>query len=139
MYHNLNALVAGGPAAVGYDPMFQRMNEQSLGNVQRLEAASGRSGSGNEMAALRDTGFNNQMDFFNQQYNRLATLSGANSGRTAPMQGMSSSEAYSNKMNTLSAQGSGFGMLLSGLQNIFGTSNNPQPSAQAVANFATGG
>lgn len=116
----LNALQAGGPASVGSDPMFQKMNEQSLGNVQRLEASRGQSGSGQEMTALRDTGFNNQMDYFNNQYSRLAGLSGESSGRTSPIQGQSPGAAYDQKMNTMSSQLGSFGQALGGLSSIFG-------------------
>jgi hypothetical protein len=116
----LNQLMQGGPAGVSNDPMFQKMNQQSMDQVQRREQASGQGGSGQEMMALQNQGFGNQMDYFNQQYSRLSDLSGASRGGGQAAMGQSPGAAYEQRMGQYANQGSGFGMMMGGLTDIFG-------------------
>lgn len=116
----LNSLMQGGYAGLVNDPMYKGLQDQGTDAVQRAMSARGMGGSGNEMSAILKSNMGIGMDYFNQQYNRLSELSGARSGRTAPMQGMDPSLAYAmgndeyaNKMGSL---GQGFGALSS----IFG-------------------
>jgi hypothetical protein len=112
----LNELMKGGPAGVAQDPMFQKMNEQSLTNVQRREQASGQGGSGQEMLALQNQGFGNQMDYFNQQYSRLADLSGASRGGGQAAMGQSPGAAFGQSRQGSQDIAASFG----GLSSIFG-------------------
>ena len=112
----LNTLMQGGPAGVANDPMFQQLNQQNLNQVQRMEHASGGGGSGAEMLALKNQSFGNQMDYFNQSYNRLASLSGASRGGGQAALGMSPEMALNSQANY---QGS-MGQLGGALTQIFG-------------------
>src|ERR1035437_9845392 len=79
----LNQLMQGGVAGVANDPGFQAMNQQSMQDVQRMQAASGSANGGGATSQLLSQDFNNQQSYFNQQYNRLTQLSGANTNVTA--------------------------------------------------------
>jgi hypothetical protein len=119
----LNELMRGGYQGVANDPMFQQLQQQSMTDVQRGMSARGQGGSGQEMLALRDSSQKNMMGYFNQQYDRLASLSGANAGRTAAFQGQGGQAAYSQRMGDMASQGAGFGSVMSGLGALFGNGN----------------
>lgn len=134
----LNALMAGGPSGVVNDPMFQKQNQQSMMDMQRHLASTGQGASGNEMLSLNDQSFNNQNTFFNQQYDRLASLSGASRGGGSAALGMSPQLAGNfARQSTLDTAG-GFGQLLSGLSGIFGTPQGTQVTPQNMNGFQTG-
>ena len=78
--------MAGGFAGFANDPMYQWLRDQGTQSVTRQMAATGRSGSGAEMIALQQQGFGLAQDYFNDQYKRLAELSGASSNRMQRMQ-----------------------------------------------------
>jgi hypothetical protein len=124
----LNNLMAGGYQGISNDPMFQWQQQQGQQQVQRGLAAHGMGASGAEQVALQQQGFGNASSFFNDQFNRLSGLSGANSGRTAPMQGMSPQVA-GQFANLAQGNTAGFaGQLMTGLSGIFGTPNSNNPN-----------
>lgn len=116
----LNELMQGGYAGVAGDPMFRQLNEQSMSDTQRAMSAKGYNMSGNELIGLRDTSAKNQMSFFNDQYNRLAELSGASRGGGAPAMGQSASSIYQQGQESLQSNLNTFGGFMQGLDNIFG-------------------
>lgn len=122
----LNQLMQGGPASMAQDPMYQWLMSQGQQAVERQHSAAGTSQSGAEKSALLAGQFGTANSYFTQQYNRLADLSGAHSGRTAPMQGMSGSDAYNMSLGGTEALGG----IIRGAGGIFGhgstgSSNGP--------------
>jgi hypothetical protein len=124
----LNELMRGGYQGVVNDPMFQQLQSQSMIDVQRGMSARGQGGSGQEMLALRDSSQKNMMGYFDKQYARLASLSGADAGRTNAFQGQGGQAAYAQKMGDMSAMGAGFGSVMSGLGALFGNPKTGQDS-----------
>ena len=130
----LNELMLGGYQGVASDPMFQQLQAQSMTDVQRGMSARGQGGSGQEMLALRDSSQKNMMGYFNQQYDRLASLSGANAGRTNAYQGQGGQAAYAQKMGDMSAMGASFGSVMSGLWALFGKGSGTSSGTPNVQN-----
>ena len=113
----LNQLMQGGPASMAQDPMYQWMQEQGQQAVERQASATGTVQSGAEKSALMKQQFGTANSYFQQQYARLADLSGANSGRTAPMQGPSGSDMYNMSLgNTAATSG-----LIRGVAGLYGS------------------
>jgi hypothetical protein len=120
----LNQLMQGGVAGVANDPGFQAMNQQSMQDVQRMQAASGAANGGGATSQLLSQDFNNQQSYFNQQYNRLTQLSGAGTNVSAAT-GQSPSAAATQANQTNTNLGAGFGSVVTGLGSLFGNTNAP--------------
>jgi len=112
----LNQLMQGGPASMAQDPMYQWMQGQGQQAVERQASAAGTGQSGAEKSALMQQQFGTANSYFQQQYQRLSDLSGASSGRTAPMQGMSGSDAYNMSLGGTAATSG----LIRGVAGMFG-------------------
>lgn len=124
----LNRLAQGGPSSVASDPMYQQMNAKSMEDMSRGLAASGQGGSGQAMLALQQNSQGNMMNYWQQMMGQYGQLSGASSGRTSPMQGQSPGDAFSQSQQTMANYGGSFGLLMNGVQGIFGNTNNTQAS-----------
>jgi hypothetical protein len=116
----LNELAMGGPSSIANDPTYQAMNDKSNIDMNRQLEASGQGGSGQAMLALNQNSQGNQMAYWQQMMSTYAGLSGANSGRTAPMQGESPGLAGQMAGQTASNRMGSFGMFAEGLSSIFG-------------------
>lgn len=116
----LNELMQGGYAGVAQDPMFQQLNNQSMSDTQRAMSAKGYNMSGNEMNALRDNSAKNQMNFFDDQYRRLAELSGASRGGGSVAKGQDPNSIYQQGQDSTQTNLNTFGGFMQGLDNIFG-------------------
>lgn len=116
----LNDLMRGGYQGAQQDPMFQWMMKQGQNQMQRGSSASGQGGSGAEMAALQQQGFGLANDFFQQQYDRLSSLSGASRGGGSAAIGQSPQAGYNQTIGSYQNMGAGIGMGLQGLGSLFG-------------------
>ena len=130
----LNELMQGGYAGVAGDPMFKQLNEQSLSDTQRAMSAKGYNMSGNEMIGLRETSAKNQMSFFDDQYRRLAELSGASRGGGQAAMGQSAQNIYQQGQDSLQSNLNTFSGFMQGLDNIFGDTSNPNMTASNMWN-----
>ena len=110
-------------------PLYQAMNDKSNIDMNRQLEASGQGGSGQAMLALQQNSQGNQMAYWQQMMSTYAGLSGANSGRTAPMQGESPTLAGNMANQTASNYGSSFGLFAGGLQSIFGSGSGTDATA----------
>lgn len=124
----LNDLMHGGYANIQNDPMYQWMQRQGQEQLQRGMSAHGGLGSGAEQLALQQQGFGLANDFFNQQYSRLADLSGATRGGGQAAIGMSPSAMYQMQMNAAQNKASAFGLGLQGMAQIFGQGAGTTPT-----------
>jgi hypothetical protein len=122
----LNQLMQGGVAGVGNDPGFQAMEKQSMGDVQRMQAASGAANGGGATSQMLSQNMADQQSYFNQQYNRLTQLSGANTN-ISPAMGQAPGAAATQANQTNMNMGAGFGSVVTGLGSIFGNTN-PAPN-----------
>jgi hypothetical protein len=122
----LNELMKGGVAGVGNDPGFQAMEKQSMGDVQRMQAASGAANGGGATSQMLSQNMADQQSYFNQQYNRLTQLSGANTN-ISPAMGQAPGAAATQANQTNMNMGAGFGSVVTGLGSIFGNTN-PAPN-----------
>jgi hypothetical protein len=96
----------GGVQGITEDPNFKAMMAQGLQQSQRHASATGTAQSGQEQIALQAQGANMANSYFNQQYERLAQLSGAGSRSPGPSQGMGPEAIYDMSMgNTRSMAG----------------------------------
>lgn len=127
----LNELARGGPSSVSNDPMYQQLNAKSMEDMSRGLAASGQGGSGQAMLALQQNSQGNMMNYWQQMMGQYSSLSGASGGRTSPIQGQSPSAAFGQSQQTQANYGGSFGMLMSGIQGIFGSPGNNPNNAQA--------
>jgi hypothetical protein len=118
----LNQLMQGGVAGVGNDPGFQAMEKQSMGDVQRMQAASGAANGGGATSQMLSQNMADQQTYFNQQYNRLTQLSGAGTN-VSPATGQSPSAAATQANQTNMNMGAGFGSVVTGLGSLFGNTN----------------
>lgn len=135
----LNQLMQGGYGGLQSDPMFQWMQKQGQDQLQRGLSAKGQLGSGNEMLALQQQGYGLAQDFFNQQYNRLADLSGASRGGGQAVMGQSPGAAYQQQYGTTQNQMAALGMGLQGASQLFGRGAGTQaPAPQQQQIFSTG-
>ena len=122
----LNQLMQGGVAGVGNDPGFQAMEKQSMGDVQRMQAASGAANGGGATSQMLSQNMADQQSYFNQQYNRLTQLSGANTN-ISPAMGQAPGAAATQANQTNMNMGAGFGSVVTGLGSLFGNTN-PAPN-----------
>ena len=135
----LNNLMQGGYAGISNDPMFQWMQQQGLAQTQRGLAAHGMGSSGAEQVALQKQGFGNASTFFNDQYNRLASLSGASSGYRPNLTSMSPTLAGELANLQQSNKAGMFSQLATGLAGIFGQPSGTTPTQGVdMAGFQTG-
>jgi hypothetical protein len=116
----LNDLMQGGYAGIQNDPMYQWMLGQGQDQLQRGMSARGQLGSGNEMIALQKQGTGMAMDFFNQQYARLADLSGASRGGGQAVIGQNPANVYNMYSQYGQEKGAAFGGAMRGIGAIFG-------------------
>ena len=116
----LNDLMRGGYQGMQQDPMFQWMMSQGKDQAQRAGSASGRGGSGAEQIALQQQGFGLSQDFFNQQFSRLAELSGASRGGGQAAIGQSPTNVYNMGMGNAMNQGAALGLGMQSLGKLFG-------------------
>ena len=113
----LNSLMAGGINSIKDDPNFKSMMTQGLQQSQRHASATGTAQSGQEQIALQEQGSNMANSYFNQQYERLATLSGAKDRAAGPgTGGISPENAYDMSMGSTRAMGG----LLQGAAGLYG-------------------
>lgn len=119
----LNDFVQGGYQGASQDPMFQWMQQQGMENTQRGLSARGLGGSGQEMLALSKQGYGMAHDFYNEQYNRLADLSGASRGGGASTANlyMTGQNAFDQTVAGNKAAGQNFQSMLGSLDSIFGS------------------
>ena len=122
----LNKLMQGGVAGVGNDPGFQAMEKQSMGDVQRMQAASGAANGGGATSQMLSQNMADQQTYFNQQYNRLTQLSGAGTN-VSPAIGQAPGAAATQANQTNMNMGAGFGSVVTGLGSLFGNTN-PTPN-----------
>lgn len=134
----LNTLAMGGPSSVVNDPTYQAMNQASLTDVQRQKAATGKLGSGEEMKSLQQTSQGNMMSYWQNMMHTYSGLSGADSGRTAPMHGMDPGLAGEMAGRTSSNMGGAYGMFASGLSSIFGNPGNTGADSGGLTGLASG-
>jgi hypothetical protein len=80
----LNQLMQRGYAGLQNDPMFQQLQSLGLQGTQRAMAAQGMGLGTNDLLAINQNQTGTAMNYFNQQYGRLADLAGVNRGPTAP-------------------------------------------------------
>jgi hypothetical protein len=123
----LNQLMQGGVAGVGNDPGFQAMEKQSMGDVQRMQAASGAANGGGATSQMLSQNMADQQSYFNQQYNRLTQLSGANTN-ISPAMGQAPGAAATQANQTNMNMGAGFGSVVTGLGSLFGNTNHQYSS-----------
>lgn len=126
----LNTLMQGGVAGVANDPAFQAMNQNSLEGVDRMMASKGQGVGTNDLLALNQQNTLNQQSYFDSQYQRLASLSGASGGQSTVPQGMSPQTAGSIAMAPYQALGQGIGTLagIYGNRTSGGGTSTQQPS-----------
>ena len=89
----LNDLMRGGYAGLANDPMYKQLSGLGLEATQRAMASRGQGLGTNDILAINKNQTGTMMDYFNQQYLRLADLSGASRGGTQTVQGMSPTTA----------------------------------------------
>lgn len=125
----LQDLLRGGYAGIQNDPMFQWMQRQGLDQAQRAGSATGMGGSGAEQLALQQQGFGLANQFFNQQYQRLADLSGATRGGGQAAVGQSPGSLYNMYTDQGQSRTNAFAAGMGGLQGLFGAMGgaNRQP------------
>ena len=116
----LTQLMQGGLSGLQQDPMYRQLQTQGMDAVRRTMAASGKTGSGAEMSAILKQNMGLGMEYFNQQYTRLAQLSGASGGYTPHLSGMSPETAGRMQMMQNAEMGQGIGMLAYGASKLFG-------------------
>lgn len=134
----LNMLL-GDPTRVQALPGFQA--ELGLGKqtVERTLAARGQVGSGAEQIALQNLGMAQQGKYFNEEFNRLATLSGA--GQSPAAGGMAFNQAQQQQIQnqqqlagafgSIAGYGVGAGMQQGGwLNNLF--TSSPSTTSTSV-------
>ena len=115
----LNELAMGGPTSIANDPTFHAMNDKSMSDMTRQMEASGQAGSGQAMTSLQQNSQQNQMSYWQNMMQTYAGLSGASGGKTSPIQGQSSGEAFGQANATQANYGAGFGSIVSGLSAIY--------------------
>lgn len=116
----LNQLMQGGAAGVASDPLFQKQNQQSQTDMQRQFASQGMGVSGQEMNAMGQNSWQNQQNYFNQQYQKLASLSGASGGGGSAAIGQSPQNVYNQSLGTANQFGQAFGFGANALSSIYG-------------------
>ena len=114
----LNDLMRGGYAGLANDPMYKQLSAQGLEATQRAMAARGQGMGTNDILAINKNQTGTMMDYFNQQYSRLADLSGASRGGSQVVQGMSPQVAGSITMAPYQAGAQALG----GIASIYGHS-----------------
>lgn len=122
----LNALMQGGPQSLQNDPSLKWLQNQGQEAVQRQFSAKGQQSSGNEMLALMKQNYGTTMDYFNQQYARLADLSGASRGGSKTVEGMSPTTAGGIAMAPYQAAAEGLGGIASLYKNTPSTNTTTQ-------------
>jgi hypothetical protein len=85
----LNDLMKGGYAGLQNDPMYQQLQQQGMQGTDRAMAAKGQGVGTNDLMAINQNQTGTAMSYFDQQYQRLASLSGASGGQSVVPQGMS--------------------------------------------------
>lgn len=138
----LNALMRGGYAGIQEDPMYRFMAAQGLDMAQRGASATGTAQSGAEQIALQQQGQGLARSFFDEQYQRLASLSGAGSRVAGPSSQLTPGDAYEMSMGRTAAMG---GMLSAAGQifgkyggNIFGTGESGGGGGTGGTNMSAG-
>lgn len=116
----LNQLMKGGYAGLQNDPFYQQLQSMGMQGTQRAMASQGLGMSTADLLAINQNQTGTAMNYFNQQYARLADLSGATGGRTAPIQGMGAGTAYDISMGTARNRAAAFGGTMGTLGNIYG-------------------
>jgi hypothetical protein len=113
----LNDLMKGGYSGVKDDPMYKQLSAQGMEATQRAMASRGQGMGTNDILAINKNQTGTMMDYFNQQYSRLADLSGASRGGSRAVQGMDPTTAGSIAM----ANGQAAGQALGGIASIYGS------------------
>ena len=107
----LNQLMQGGYAGLANDPMYQQLQALGMQGTQRAMAAQGQGLGTNDILAINQNQTGTAMSYFDQQYQRLAQLSGASGGSSVVPQGMSPTTAGGIAMAPYQALGQGIGTL----------------------------
>lgn len=119
----LNQLMQGGYSGLQNDPQFKALQGIGEQGVQRTMAAQGQGLSTNDQLNINQADTGLAMSYFDQQYNRLSTLSGANQGAApAPTTGISPVQAGQMAMAPYQMMGQAFGGIAAGLKGIYGNS-----------------
>lgn len=126
--NQLNTMLQGGVQGMQNDPNLQFLQNQQQQAVQRQFSAAGQQTSSNEMQALMAGNYKTNMDYFNQQYNRLATLANANGGGGAVPSGMTPGQAFQGANSTAMNYMGSAGLIGSGIQRLFGSGGNDNPN-----------
>lgn len=112
----LNDLMRGGVSGIMEDPNFKARMAAGLQMSQRQASATGMGQSGNMQLALQRQGSQMAGDYFTEQYNRLAQLSGAARGGGSAPTGMSAGDVYQMGMGQTAATAG----LIRGAAGLFG-------------------
>lgn len=116
----LDALMKGGPSSMMNDPMFKWMQQQGTDAVQRQHSAEGTLQSTAETRDLSSAAMGQANSYYQQQVDRLSTLSGATRGFShAPTSGIDPSGAYNMSMGT-TASTAGLFQAGMGIAGIYG-------------------
>lgn len=144
----LNALMANPEQAVEASPGYQAQMNAALQATQRTGASQGLTGSGTEAAAIANTGASIEQSTYNNLFNQLSSLSGANLNPSQLF-----SEQMSQQQTSQNASGGifsglgslvgglfggssgGSGGLFSGLSNLFGSSGGPAAADSGSINL----
>jgi len=112
----LNDLMRGGMSGISNDPMYKQLEAQGMEATQRAMAARGQGIGTNDILALNKSSTSTMMDYFNQQYTRLADLSGASRGGSKTVEGMDSKTAGQMAYAPYQAVGEGIGAIYGAYQ-----------------------
>ena len=127
----LNNLMTGGSSAIASDPSYQFQLQQGMDTTNRGLAQSGQTGSGAQVAQLAQYGQGMASTEYANQFNRLASLSGASINGT----GAAANIAQQNQQQ----QNTGFGQignaLAGGVGNMF---SGPSLAQQGAQDFVAG-
>ena len=107
----LNQLMANPEQTVTSSPGYQAKMDQALQATQRTGAAQGLTGSGTEAAALAKTGADLESSTYDQLFQQLSQLSGAN---------LNPSQLFQEQMSQQQTSQNGSGGVFSGLSSLFG-------------------
>jgi hypothetical protein len=92
------------PGSVTSQPGFQSSLDTGTTNLERSNAAAGRTSSGAEQAGIAKLGQDTQSSWFDQQFKRLSSLSGASAG---PGAGGEAANQYNQAQDKASGQQAG--------------------------------
>jgi hypothetical protein len=120
----LNTMLTGGANQMFNDPNFKAQQEQGMTATQRMMNAMGMGISTNDTLALQQQSYTQANSFFNQQYDRLATLANAGGGGGSAPQGMSPGTAGNFATGTAQNYASAAGGIFGGISSLFGNKSS---------------